>query len=180
MRDAMWITPLRSLVLTLACIGCGPCSNQAPAGKAAATAAKEAAPQRAKQAKPQYFAADGALLPSNTVHSGLVMPRGLEVFRDAETRHVYRSKVPMKALFAYFGPLLLTADIEHIGAGAIYKQAKPRNAKGSSVTVDVSIMPWPRGQSRVEVIEHRATMVRSPLPAETLQEMTRNTFRYLD
>ncbi len=96
---------------------------------------------------------DGALLPSDEKVAGLTLPRGLEPVYEADGTHRYTTSAPIEKVLAYFGPRLFTADVHRVGDGAIYRRARPLEARGAVVLMDVSVLGTSRGRVRVEVRE---------------------------
>jgi hypothetical protein len=131
---------------------CGDTNDTAaPARPASAEQPRGAAPG-APPPEPT-MGADGALLPSNEKVAGLTLPRGLEPVHEADGTHRYTTSAPIEKVLAYFGPRLFTAEVERVGDGAIYRHARPLEARGSVVLLDVSVLGTSRGQVRVEVRE---------------------------
>ncbi len=137
-------------MLFLLVVGCG---RQAPAPPAPpappSTEDSETAPSAGPTA---LYASDGSLLPSGEVVAGLPLPRGLEPILSQGREHVYRSKVPLEKLQRYFGPRLLTGQVEPLGGGVVYRGARPRDARGGVVRLDVKLVPGAAG-TRVEIVE---------------------------
>jgi hypothetical protein len=61
--------------------------------------------------------------------------------------------VELDAMLAYFGPRLVTGQVDRVGAGAVFREAAPRNARGSVVKLDVGIHPSAAGGTRLEIEE---------------------------
>ncbi len=139
----------------------------------------QAAPEPGPKADPLYDAA-GHLRESSDDIAGLRLPVGLTPFRDAESRRIFRSKVPLRKMLEYFGPRLNTAQVDRVGDGAIYRNAVAKGAEGGTITLDVSIMPLPTGETRVEIDEHRPQVQRAPMDEADLKRMTRNHLKHLD
>lgn len=111
------------------------------------------------------YDAEGNLRESEESVAGLVLPRGLELDRENERRHVYRSSVPRPKLLAYFGPRLFTGSVDPIGTGAIFRGATVQGAVGSTVRLDVSILQT-GANSRIEIYELPPIPENPPSPAE--------------
>ncbi|MBW2377871.1 MAG: hypothetical protein JRF55_18180 [Deltaproteobacteria bacterium] len=75
------------------------------------------------------YDAKGGLLPSDEYVVGIRLPRGAELFRESELEHVYRILAPIDKVLAYFGPMMITGNVERRGKGAIYKRASVRGAE---------------------------------------------------
>ncbi|MFW5925767.1 MAG: hypothetical protein ACOCV4_06340 [Myxococcota bacterium] len=120
----------------------------------------EAAPQgedtetAADPAPAGPFGPDGELRESDRKVAGLPLPHGLEPIREKDRRHVYRATVPIEPVVRYFGPRLLTGQVDRVGEGAIYRRAVAKDARGAAVELDVSILPASSG-TRVEIVEIR-------------------------
>ena len=115
------------------------------------------------------YDAEGHLRESEDVVAGLTLPRGLELTRETERRHVYSSSVPPAKLLAYFGPRLFTGAVDAIGEGAVFRGATVQGATGSAVRLDVSILEMGTS-ARIEVHELPPIPVNPPSPEE-LQRM---------
>ncbi|MGE0785018.1 MAG: hypothetical protein AB7S26_04965 [Sandaracinaceae bacterium] len=123
-------------------------------------------PPRVRAEDPIYDA-EGLVRESDVVMAGLRLPRGLEPVegRPGDRRHVYRSVVPRQKLLQYFGPRLTTVDIRHEGSMVTYRDARPRDARGGVVLLDVSIEPSSeRGTASLVTIYERPP----PLPPGTV------------
>ena len=102
------------------------------------------------------------------------MPRGLTEQESADERvHRYWApEVPLAKVIAYFGPILVTGQVDRVGSGAVYQDAVPRDVQGSPVRLKVGVHSSPRGGARVEIRElppPRAT----PLDDEQLRDLAR-------
>ncbi len=104
--------------------------------------------------------------------AGLPLPRGLEPILNEGREHVYRTKVPLEKLQRYFGPRLLTGRVEPLGGGVVYRGARPRDARGGVVPLDVKLVPGAAG-TRVEIIEVPPEPQRPP-SLEQLQAKARS------
>ena len=99
------------------------------------------------------FGANGELLPSDEVVAGLALPRGIEDLRHDGRQHVFYMGVAVARVQGYFGPRLVTGEVERVGDGAVFRRAVPRDARGGVVRMDVSITPVSRQRTRVEIRE---------------------------
>lgn len=111
------------------------------------------------------YDAEGDLRESEDVVAGLILPRGLELSRENERRHIYSSSVPRAKLLGYFGPRLFTGAVDPIGDGAIFRGATVQGAVGSAVRLDVSILQT-GPTSRIEIYELPPMPENPPSPAE--------------
>lgn len=145
MRIAVRLTVL----LTLAC------SGPPPSVDGVDQPLPEVPPPRPAPVQAPLYDAQGVPLPSDAVVAGLRLPVGLEEQAAGnERRHVYASaEIPAPALLRYFGPRLNTVEVERTGARVVYRNARPRDARGGEVRLDVTIQPASRGGARVEVFE---------------------------
>ncbi|MBW2460989.1 MAG: hypothetical protein JRH11_05040 [Deltaproteobacteria bacterium] len=107
---------------------------------------------------------EGNLLESDVVVAGLRLPRGFELTVEVDRRHVYDSHVPIEKIHRYFGPRLITGQVDRHGDGATFREAVPRAARGGIVKLDVSIVPRSRTTTRIEIRELL------PAPANPLSE----------
>lgn len=90
---------------------------------------------------------DGNLLPSTDVVGGLVLPRGLEAMESGdESLHVYSCLAPPQKVVAYFGPLLLTGEVDRIGDGAVFRSGVPQHPEGTAFRMNVEVLS--RGSRR--------------------------------
>lgn len=96
------------------------------------------------------FDADGKLLPSERVLGGLTLPRGLENEQQGNNRHLFEAPVPAAKLVQYFGPRLLTGQVEPSGTGASFIAATPLRPTGTAYRMDVLISE--RGSNRSSLI----------------------------
>jgi hypothetical protein len=78
----------------------------------------------------------------------------------------------------YFGPRLLTGQVDRIGNGAVYRRATPRDAQGGTVYLDVSVTPTSQG-TRVDVIELPPAPAKLPSPSE-IERQVREEMERLD
>jgi hypothetical protein len=95
----------------------------------------------------------GKLLPSDDYVVGIRLPRGAELSRDEGLHHVYRIQAPIGKVLAYFGPMMITGNVERRGKGAIYKRASVRGAEVNPTKVDVSILEVGNSLTRISVTE---------------------------
>lgn len=103
----------------------------------------------------ELYDEDGVPRESSERVAGLVLPRGLtrEEALSTDRLHVYTSEIPHAKLLRYFGPRLVTMNIERRGPAAIYHEAVPRGVQGGVVKIDVTIEPSSQHASRVEIYE---------------------------
>ncbi|MBX3248947.1 MAG: hypothetical protein KF901_17350 [Myxococcales bacterium] len=158
-----------TVLVAIACFGCGRCGGvQTDEGTPRSEAPDPEAPAGA-QGEPLYDA-NGDLLPSREVVAGLTLPRGLTKRPLAgERRHVYVTQVPLAKVQAYFGPRLITGQVDRVGAGAVFRRAVPREARGGVVHLDVGVYPVPRGGARVEIYELPPVPQNQPPPEELMR-----------
>lgn len=121
-------------------------------------------------ARPEpLYGEDGELLASDQSVAGLPLPRGLEVLVESGRRHVYTSAVPVARVQQYFGVRLITGEVDgRPGGGVTYHDALPRDARGSSVRLEVTIEPSSASATRVEIVEIEPAPVTAPSEAETI------------
>jgi hypothetical protein len=123
------------------------------------------APPRTATTPQDLYGSDGLLRESDEVVAGLRLPVGLTKVHGEERRHVYRTRVPLRAVQRYFGPRLVTGQVDEVGTGAVYRNAVPRGVRGGTVKLDVSILPVSSG-TRVEIVEIRPPPPNPPDLAE--------------
>lgn len=171
MRRAAWWLGLVLLV--------SGCSETAPPSSEGVGEALPV-PPRSREADPIYDE-NGVPRESEVRVAGLTLPRGLTEIEElrGDRRHVYASVVPREPLLRYFGPRLNTLDIRHSGAQVTYREARPREARGGVVLLDVAIRPSSaRGEeTRVEILERppplpEGTMVSEDEVRRRLEELT--------
>jgi hypothetical protein len=168
----------RLLVASLAAvlIGCGGEDViEVPETAEEPPAAEPETPRTGRRAADLY-GTDGQLLESTETVAGLRLPRGLESIREEERRHVYLTDVPLTKVQRYFGPRLLTGQVDRLGEGAVYRRATPRDAQGGTVHLDVSIIPTVGG-TRVDIVELAPVPTKTLPPAEIERQMAEHLKR---
>ena len=128
---------------------------------------------------PRVFDVEGRLIPSDEYILGIRLPRGVELFRADEMTHVYRMRAPIKKVLAYFGPMMMTGNVERRGKGAVYKRASVRGAEVSPTKVDLSILEVGSNLVRISVTELPPPPTHIP-PATETKAVARDTWRTLD
>lgn len=150
-----------------------------PTGRDDAPQQQEKPAVERRAATPRNYDAQGRLLPSDDYVAGIPLPRGTEVFREGERLHVYRIREPIDKVLAYFGPMMITGNVERRGSGAVYKGASVRGAEVNPTKVDVSILELDRALTRISVTELPPATKYAPPPSQTKAAAT-ETFRTLD
>ncbi len=125
------------------------------------------------------FDAEGRLLPSDEYIVGIRLPRGAELHREDGVLHVYRIRAPIDKVLAYFGPMMITGNVERRGTGAVYKQASVRGAEVNPTKVDVSILEIGSKVTRISVTELPPPSKYAPSPEQT-KAAAKAAFRTLD
>ena len=179
-RNPMRGSRLLALALLVGLIGCTSKpergaearQSEAPAEKADAEAAQPTPMTR-------NYDPQGRLLPSDDYIVGIRLPRGAELSREDGLLHVYRIRAPIKKVLAYFGPMMITGNVERRGKGAIYKRASVRGAEINPTKVDVSILEVGSSVTRVSVTELPPPPRHIPSSAQT-KAAARESFRTLD
>ncbi|MGF1466114.1 MAG: hypothetical protein ACFCGT_08260 [Sandaracinaceae bacterium] len=149
----------RVLGLARAAIAAG-CSSPPPSQEGLDEPVAPPPPRPARPAAEQLYDADGVPLPSETRVAGLVLPVGLTPLRRTERRHIFTSRIPAGRLLRYFGPRLMTMEVERRGSRVTYRDATPRDAGGAMMHLDVTVEPTSGTEARVEIVE------RAPPPPE--------------
>ena len=174
---------LRSSLLTLALIAAGAgCSqtNQAPDAPrreaASQPAAEEAEPEGHEERR---YDGQGKLLPSDEYVVGVRMPRGAELYRREDLTHIYRLRAPIDKVLAYFGPMMVTGNVQRRGKGAVYKRASIRGAEISPTKVDLSIIDVGNSVVRIAITELPPPPTHVPSATETRAAAQRD-WRTLD
>lgn len=173
-------TRLILLPLLAALAGCtsepGPTDSRgAPRPEAEAPAA----PDGEKPAPVQIVDGEGKLIPSNEYIAGIRLPRGVELFRADEVTHVYRLRAPIDKVLAYFGPMMITGNVERRGKGAVYRRASVRGAEVNPTKVDLSILELRGNLVRISVTELPPPPPHQPTSEQT-KAAARDAFRMLD
>jgi hypothetical protein len=132
-----------------------------------------------KQALARNYDAQGRLLPSDDYVAGIRLPRGAKLFREEELVHVYRIQAPIEKVLAYFGPMMITGNVERRGKGAVYKGASVRGAEVNPTKVDVSILEVGNSMTRISVTELRPPSEYIPSSDQT-RAAARENWRMLD
>jgi hypothetical protein len=169
-------------LLMLLCVGAGCSSKRAPeeGGRLGTTADQASADESAKKSPiTRNFDPQGRLLPSDQYVGGVRMPRGAELSFESDLRHVYRIRAPIDKVLAYFGPMMVTGNVERQGKGAIYKRASVRGAEISPTKVDVSILEVGSSMTRISITELPPPPPYVPSPDQT-KAAARDSFRTLD
>lgn len=156
---------MRPLLTTLALLAaCGDTSDRPPP-----PAPPAEAPERREDDPNRLFDYEGNLLESDEVVAGLTLPRGLSAAGEMDRFHAYRSDVPIEKLQAYFGPRLITGQVDRHGSGATFRDAVPRGATGGIVHLDVAIIPMSRVSTRIEIREIPPVPTEIPSEEEILR-----------
>lgn len=125
------------------------------------------------------YDARGKLLPSDDYIAGIRLPRGAELSREDGLLHVYRIQAPIDKVLAYFGPMMITGNVERRGKGAVYKRASVRGAEVNPTKVDVSILEVGYSLTRISVTELPPPPRHVPSPDHT-KAAAQRSFRTLD
>lgn len=128
---------------------------------------------------PRRFDVEGRLLPSDDYIVGIRLPRGAQLFREEELHHVYRIRAPIDKVLAYFGPMMITGNVERRGKGAVYKRASVRGAEVNPTKVDVSILEVGSSMTRISVTELPPPPRHIPSSDQT-KAAAKESFRTLD
>ncbi|AKF03267.1 hypothetical protein [Sandaracinus amylolyticus] len=167
------------IVIGLVVIGCGDEPDAPVVSEEVAPAPVVPRPEPRPAPEPIY-GADGELLESDEVVAGLRLPRGLRPLSSRERRHVYGSDVPLAKVQRYFGPRLVTGQVDARPSGrATYVDAVPRDVRGGEVRLDVTIEPASGMATRVEIVERAPAPLSAPPEEETLRE-AREAWRQAD
>lgn len=168
------------VVLVLALAGCTSKPESDDQTRPSNARAEEATAEAAKREPiSRNYDADGRLLPSDDYIVGIRLPRGAQLFREDELVHVYRIRAPIDKVLAYFGPMMITGNVERRGKGAIYKRASVRGAEVNPTKVDVSILEVGSRLTRVSVKELPPPPVHTPSSDHT-KAAAKDSFRMLD
>ncbi len=143
-----------SVAIALSCLGC---SEEAPPSMDGVGEAVPIPPPREiHDPMAELYDDEGVPRESDESVAGLVLPRGLTADEagGGERLHAYTSEVvPPSKLLRYFGPRLVTMNIERRGPAVIYHEAVPRGVQGGVVKLDVTVEPSSGHAARVEIYE---------------------------
>ena len=176
----------RSLLLALAlltALAVAGCTSKPESGSKRGTADSPSAQPNEEAAKRppivRNYDVEGRLLPSDDYVVGIPLPRGAKLFRESELEHVYRILAPIDKVLAYFGPMMITGNVERRGKGAIYKRASVRGAEVNPTKVNVSILELGRSLTRISVTELPPPPKHVPSSDQT-KAAAKESFRRLD
>jgi hypothetical protein len=171
---------LAALALLLTLAGCASeRTARDERGKEASGTEAGATETLKKQPLMRNYDAQGRLLPSDDYVAGIRLPRGAQLFREDELLHVYRIQAPIEKVLAYFGPMMITGNVERRGKGAVYKGASVRGAEVNPTKVDVSILEVGSSLTRISVTELRPPSAHIPSSDQT-KAAARENWRMLD
>jgi hypothetical protein len=116
----------------------------------------------------ELYGPDGRLRESDERIAGLILPRGLipAPALGSDRRHVFYSDVPLDKVLRYFGPRLLTGNVERRGASVTYHRATPREARGALIELDVRVEPVSGNHPVYVEIRERSTPTQSAVVTE--------------
>lgn len=147
-------SPGVALALLAALSGCGSCGSDEVETVPYETEPVDPSVFDLEDDPNQLYDREGNLLPSETVVAGLALPRGVEERPSrGERRHTYSTEVEMGKVQRYFGPRLMTGEVDRVGSAAVFRAAVPRDVQGGVVRLDVGLYPTPRGGTRIEIHE---------------------------
>ena len=167
-----------ALLATLTACNSKP-EQEAPSGTADAPPEPAKAQSTKRPSTMRMFDSEGRLLPSDDYIVGIRLPRGAELFREDGVLHVYRIRARIDAVLAYFGPMMITGNVERRGKGSVYKQASVRGAEVNPTKVDVSILEVGSRLTRISVTELPPPPRYIP-SAEQTKAAAKEAFRTLD
>lgn len=115
---------------------------------------------------------DGALLASEEIAWGLVLPRGLTGTIEEERRHVYMTLSSPAAVVDYLGPRLTTSEVTRTDHGSVtYLHATPVGATDGPA-MDVTIAPSSgMYTTRVEIVLEPAEVLGEPSEEEARRRL---------
>jgi len=117
---------------------------------------------------------DGPPLESEDPVAGLRLPRGVREVAVDGRHHYYEGAYVAEAYVNFFGPRLLTGNVERLpGGGARYLEATAREARGASVVMDVLVSPGAANTTLVTIDERPPVPETPPNEAELLRELQR-------
>ncbi|NOY93178.1 MAG: hypothetical protein GXP55_18490 [Deltaproteobacteria bacterium] len=146
------------------------CGGDVGQGEAPPLPLAEPAPtHELRRAGSELFDAQGRLRESNQELAALKLPVGLEQEYVDRRVHAFHTVVPLRKVLQYFGPRLITGQVDTQGESATYRAALPRDARGSQVRLDVTIAPSSRGGTSIRIYELPSEPVNPP----SLEELRR-------
>ncbi len=175
------LSSLALVTLSLGVTGSSPmllgCSSEG--SEVEAVPADEVVPQATPlpAAPDPLFDAEGRLLPSNRALGGLTLPRGLTNEQQGNNRHLFEAAVPAIKLVQYFGPRLLTSQVEPSGTGASFINAIALRPTGTAYHMDVLVTERGSHQSSVLI---RLTDAPTAMPRVPTEEDRREYHERLD
>jgi hypothetical protein len=175
----MWGSWRLGLGVLLAMAACNTTPAEGPTDTRAREPGAQATEKVAAQRSTRKFDPKGRLLPSDEYVAGIRLPRGCELFRREELQHVYRIRAPIESVLAYFGPMMITGNVERRGEGAVYKRASVRGAEVNPTKVDVAILEVGSNLTRISITELPPPPEHPPTADET-RAAARDSFRMLD
>jgi hypothetical protein len=119
------------------------------------------------------FDAEGHLRESDQEIAALKLPMGLEEEYVDRRVHAFHTVAPLRKVLEFFGPRLMTGQVDTEGESATYRAALPRDARGSQVRLDVTIAPSSRGGTSVRIHELPSEPVNPPSLEELQREYER-------
>jgi hypothetical protein len=179
-RNPMHSSELLALILSAALAGCTSQPERGAERRHVDSPADQAVEEPAERPTVTLkYDTHGDLLPSDDYIVGIRLPRSAELSRDTKLEHVYRIRAPIDKVLAYFGPMMITGNVERRGKGAVYKRASVRGAEVNPTKVDVSILEVGSNLTRVSVTELRPPPRHVPSSDQT-RAAARDSFRTLD
>jgi len=170
---------LTALVILTALTACSSRSEAPIQPTATSSGEQTEATETPKPRPPRVFDVEGRLIPSDEYIAGIRLPRGVELFRADEVTHVYRMRAPIDRVLAYFGPMMITGNVERRGKGAVYKRASVRGAEVNPTKVDLSILEIGSNLVRISVTELPPPPTHMPGASHT-KAAARDAWRTLD
>ena len=179
-HDSMHGTRLFVLALLVTFAGCTSTPERGAETRSEKAPAEETSGEAPKPERPTWnYDPQGRLLPSDDYVVGIRLPRGAELSRNEEIHHVYRIQAPIEKVLAYFGPMMITGNVERRGKGAVYKRASVRGAEVNPTKVDVSILEVGSSLTRISVTELHPPRKHVP-SSEHTKAAAQQSFRMLD
>lgn len=179
-RKSMHGCTTLALALLTVLAGCTSKPERAAPSQPESAVREEASPEPVEAMKRERLLdPQGRMIPSDEYIAGIRLPRGAELFREDELQHIYRIRVPIDKVLAYFGPMMITGNVERRGKGAVYKRASVRGAEVNPTKVTVSILELGTRLTRVAVTELPPPPKHKPSSDQT-KAAAKESFRMLD
>lgn len=170
-----------ALCWLVAALGCSVSENR-PSNASPPLAPRDLTADRQRAIEAQKTVdAEGRLLASDQMVAGVLLPRGMQREYAFEHEFYFRSEATLEQLQAYFGPRLLTGQVDRGGRGTVtFVNAQPKDSKEKAF-VSVRIGPAPGNPKHSEVLIREVPMMPVSRPSETeTRKQIETALKYAD